>query len=461
MTIEAYMTNWSDSLSHDWAYLESRLHGRLLRPGSEHFEVGRRVWNATIDRRPAAIVVCAGPGDASEAVRFAANAGLKVTVRGGGHSVAGRAVQDGALMIDLSALRTVRVDVRQRQVAAEGGATWRDFDAVAGAFGFAVPGGMVSTTGVGGLTLGGGIGWLMRRHGLASDNLLAAEVVLADGRQVRASATENPRLFWAVRGGGGHVGVVTGFTFRAHPLSEVLAGGLWIEARRAREVLRRYRDFIAGVSDELTTVVSATIAPPAPFIPAALQMKPVIVIGVCWSGDLASGVAALAPLRSSVAPNADLVIPQAYPALQQSLDATAPPGLRNYSQSRFLSEFSDSAVDWFAEQTQRLPTPLAMVHCHQLGGAVARGSADEPSGLLRQHGFVLNTVSSWSTAEHDAETIAWVRRCADGFGTVTANRTYINFSADSAPFSGDAFDTTVRRRLLEIKHDLDPADLFR
>jgi hypothetical protein len=231
------MTNWSESPPPDWSLLASRLHGLLLRPGDAHYALARQVWNAAIDRQPAAIVVCARDSDASEAVRFASNAGLKVTVRGGGHNVAGRAVQEGALMVDLSALRAVRVDVRQRQVEAGGGATWRDVDAAAGAFGLAVPGGLVSSTGIGGLTLGGGIGWLMRRYGLSSDNLLAADVVLADGRLVRTSAAENPRLFWALRGGGGQVGVVTRFVYGAHPVSAV--HGHDCAARAARSVRSR------------------------------------------------------------------------------------------------------------------------------------------------------------------------------------------------------------------------------
>jgi len=454
------MTNWSESPPPDWSLLASRLHGLLLRPGDAHYALARQVWNAAIDRQPAAIVVCARDSDASEAVRFASNAGLKVTVRGGGHNVAGRAVQEGALMVDLSALRAVRVDVRQRQVEAGGGATWRDVDAAAGAFGLAVPGGLVSSTGIGGLTLGGGIGWLMRRYGLSSDNLLAADVVLADGRLVRTSAAENPRLFWALRGGGGQVGVVTRFVYGAHPVSAVLAGGLWCDATRAREVLRRYRDFIAGADDALTTVATATIAPPAPFLPGSLHLKPAIVIGVCWSGDLASGTAALAALRAGVAADADLVMPQAYTSLQQSLDPTAPYGLRNYWQSRFVDTLPDGALDWFAEQAMRLPSPLSMIHCHQLGGAVARGSTDEPCAPLRQHGFVLNAVATWSGVDQDPVMTSWTRRCADGFASAATRRTYVNFSTDATPFTGDAFGAAMQQRLLDLKRDLDPSDLF-
>jgi hypothetical protein len=454
------MTNLSKSPLPDWSLLTSRLHGLLLRPGDAHFDLARQIWNAAIDRQPAAIVVCARDSDVSEAVRFAGNAGLKVTVRGGGHNVAGRAVQDGTLMVDLSALRAIRVDVRQRQLDAGGGATWRDVDAAAGAFGLAVPGGLISSTGIGGLTLGGGIGWLMRQYGLASDNLLGADVVLADGRVVRASAAENPRLFWALRGGGGHVGVVTRFIFRAHPVGQVLAGGLWCDARRARDTLQRYRDFIAGAADALTTIATATIAPPAPFLPVALHMKPAIVIGVCWSGDLASGATALAALRATLAPEADLITPQKYTALQQSLDPTAPYGMRNYWQSRFVDQLSDGALDWFSEQALRIPNPLSMIHCHQLGGAVARGSTDEPCAPLRQHGFVLNTVATWPELDQDVVMRDWSRACANGFASAATARTYVNFSTDATPFADDAFGNPMQRRLLEIKRDLDPSDLF-
>ncbi len=288
-----------------WDSLAMNLQGTLMLPGAPHFETARRIWNAMIDRRPAAIAVCASRADVVTAIRFAAEAGLKVTVRGGGHSVGGLAIQDDTLLIDLGGMRAVDVDARHRRATVAGGALWRDFDAVAGAFGLATTGGMISTTGVGGLTLGGGIGWLMRKYGLASDNLLGAEVVLASGETVRPSNDRHADLFRVLRGGGVRLGVVTQFDFKLHPVSTVLAGGLWCKAERAADVLRTFREFSAQIPDELTMVAIATVAPPAPFVPPALHGKPVIIIACCWCGEQQAGERVLAPLRAQLRAEVD------------------------------------------------------------------------------------------------------------------------------------------------------------
>lgn len=274
-----------------WDSLAMNLQGALMLPGAPHFETARRIWNGMVDRRPAAIAACANQADVVAAIHFAAESGLKVTVRGGGHNVGGLAIQEDTLLIDLGGMRTVDVDARHRRAAVGGGTLWRDFDSVAGTYGLATTGGMISTTGVGGLTLGGGIGWLMRKYGLASDNLQGAEIVLASGESMRVGEELHIDLFRALRGGGAGLGVVTQFDFNLHPVSTVLAGGLWCKAERAADVLRTFRDFAAQAPDELTMVAVVAMAPPAPFVPKALYGKPVVVIVCCWCGKSRPGSA--------------------------------------------------------------------------------------------------------------------------------------------------------------------------
>ena len=272
---------------------------RLLLADDPDYALGRKVWNAGIDRHPAAILVCGDAEDAALAVRVAANHGVVVTVRGGGHNVAGRSVQDGALLLDLSRMRRVEVNAHRAVVTAQGGALWHDLDTATQRFGLATTGGMVSSTGVGGLTMGGGSGWLMRRHGLAIDNLKAADVVLADSRIVRASAEEHPDLFWALRGGAGGLGVVTSFEFQLHPLTQVLAGLVVRPASAAAEVLREFRDFTAAAPDEFCSMTVLAHAPPLPFLDPQWHGQPVVISALCWCGDLAAGERILAPLRAS------------------------------------------------------------------------------------------------------------------------------------------------------------------
>jgi len=447
------------SPSVSWSRLESQIHGSLLQPSNPRFESARRLWNGAVDRRPAAILLCSRASDIIAGVRFAAAEGLKVSVRGGGHNVAGRSIRDGALLLDLSAMRDVHIDARGREAEVAGGATWRELDGTAGVFGLATTGGMISNTGVGGLTLGGGIGWLMRRYGLTVDNLRSAELILADGRQVQVSAEENPDLFWALRGGGGHVGVVTRFVYQLHPVSTVLGGTLWYGAQQARAVLRVFQELNAAAPDELTTLAAASVAPPAPFVPPQLHGKPVIIIGVCWCGDLEAGRKVLTPLRSVSAPEIDHVAPTAYPALQSSLDATAPAGMQNYWSSRFVDQLDENTLDWFAAQALALPTPLSMIHCHQLGGAVSRGDGHDAAAQLRRHPYLINVIGVSPSAGDLGSITAWAHRSVDGFGTPAA-RTYVNFSAAAGAFPKAAFADDAHQRLQDIKRQYDPSGMF-
>jgi len=330
--------------------------GTLVLPGDPGYALGRAVWNAGIDRHPAGILVCGDAEDVAVAVRIAANHGVAVTVRGGGHNVAGRSVADGALLLDLSRMRRVEVNADKAVASAQGGAWWHDLDSATQQFGLATTGGMISSTGVGGLTLGGGAGWLMRRHGLASDNLKAADVVLADSRIVRASAEEHPDLFWALRGGAGGLGVVTSFEFRIHPLTQVLAGLVIRPAAAAGQVLREFRDFTANAPDEFCSMTVLAHAPPLPFLDPKWHGQPVVITAMCWCGDLAAGERVLEPLRRSGAPLAEHVGPMPYLNWQHALDPSAPPGRYHYWKTANFAALDEATIDLLAGAATELPS---------------------------------------------------------------------------------------------------------
>jgi hypothetical protein len=443
-----------------WRTLDGRVRGLVLRREDPRYEEARRVWNGAIDRWPAAILVCAHAADVAEGVRFAAAEGLRVTLRGGGHNVAGRSLADGALLVDLSALRDVSVDPRARRARVAGGATWREIDAAASRFGLATPGGMVSSTGVGGLTLGGGIGWLTRRYGVTADNWLSADVVLADGRQVTASATENARLFWGLRGGGGQLAAVTRFEFALHPVSTVIGGALWTQAARAADALHAWREFLRAVPEDLTMVAAIGAAPPAPFIPPALRMQPAIGLAGCWCGDLAEGRRVLQTLEASVKPDVNAFATQSYAPFQASLDPTAPSGAYYYWKSHMLTELTDEMIDWLAARALELPTPETMIHVHQLGGAAARGADEDLMAPLRKSAFVVNIVGCCMERRDLPRLADWVRSAAAVFGPETARRSYVNFSDAIDPAHSGAFSSEHREQLLALKRDLDPAGTF-
>jgi FAD/FMN-containing dehydrogenase len=299
----------------------------------------------------------------------------------------------------------------------------------------------------------------MRRHGLTIDNLQSANLVLADGRQVETSASENPDLFWALRGGGGHVGVVTRFTYRLHPVTTVLAGPLWYRAERAPAVLRALRALNDSAPDELTSVAVAAFAPPDPALPATLRGKPALVVVLCWCGDLPAGEKVLAPLRAAQPADMDRVAPVAYRALQGSLDPSAPRGMHNWWESRYLPKLDDAALDWFAAQALQLPTPLSAIHCHQLGGAVSRGDPQDAAAELRRNAYVINAIGVSDQPGNLDSLAAWSRQCTAGFGS-GAQHTYVNFSNAATAFSRQAFDDGVRQRLESIKRRYDPSGLF-
>ncbi|HEY7641594.1 MAG TPA: FAD-binding oxidoreductase [Steroidobacteraceae bacterium] len=369
----------------------------------------RRVWNAAIDEKPLAIATCADAEDVHYVLRVAADHGVPVTVRGGGHNIAGRAVRDGAVLIDLSGLRLVDVNTGARVVIVQGGALWRDVDVATAAHRLATTGGLVSSTGVGGFTLGGGAGWLMRRHGLACDNLLAANLVLADGRALRASADEHPDLFWGLRGGGGGLGVVTSFELRLHPLDNVLAGLVVHPHVADRDVLEHFADFARTAPDEFCGLAALINAPSLPFLDPAWHGRPVLVLALCWCGDLQAGAHVLAPLRRAGSPLADSVGPMPYPLWQQMQDASALAGRFNYWKSANFATLPSAVLDLLVEAHSQLPTPLAELHLQHLGGAVARAHAADSAYASREAQYFVNVIGVSATAEELRRVRDWTQ----------------------------------------------------
>ncbi len=372
--------------------LRQRLSSNVLQSDSQDYGVGRRLWNAAIDRHPAIIVQCTDAEDVALAVRVAADHGVPVAVRGGGHNVAGRSVIDGALLLDLSGMRSVEVNPGARLATVQGGARWHDVDVATAAYGLATTGGLVSSTGVGGFTLGGGTGWLMRQHGLAIDNLTAAGVVLADGRFVRASPEEHSDLFWALRGGAGGLGVVTSFEFNLHTVSQVYAGLIVHPASRAKEALRAFRDFAATAPDHFTGMSVLVHAPVLPFLDPVWYGQPVVIFACCWCGDLAAGANALEPLKRSGAPLVEHLGPMPYVVWQHMQDAGAPAGRYHYWKTASYVAMDDSTLDTLALAAQQLPSPQSEIHIQHLGGAVARVPAAETAFAQRGAGFFVNLI---------------------------------------------------------------------
>ena len=438
--------------------------GTAIVPGDEGYEAARAVWNGTVDARPALIAQCQTVEDIVAAVNLTRDAGLPFAVRGGGHSVAGLSTCDRGVVIDLSSMRAVTVDIERGVATAEPGATWGDYDAATGQHGLASTGGLISTTGVAGLTLGGGIGWLQRKHGLACDNLIGAELVTADGATVRASESERPDLLWGLRGGGGNFGIVSRFEFSLHPVTMVLGGLMLFPMDQGPDVLRAFRDWAADLPDEGSMLAAVLTAPPEPFVPAHLVGQKAVAILGCWCGDLDDGVTALEPLRQ-LKPAADVFGPMPYPDLQRMLDAGAPPGLRNYFRGGYLSELTDDVIDVVLEQGAAMPSPMSQVHLHQMGGAVGRVGVGATAFSGRAAAYTYNLVSTWTDVAEDATHIAANRQLADALAPMSQPRTYVNFLPD-APSDSDtpvraAYGDDVYDRLARLKRELDPTNLFR
>ncbi|HEY7560859.1 MAG TPA: FAD-binding oxidoreductase [Gaiellaceae bacterium] len=442
------------------------MRGQVLVPTSPGYDAARRIWNGAIDRRPACIARCAGVADVVAAVRFARDHDLEIAVRGGGHNVAGTAVCDDGVVIDLSAMRAVWVDVAGRTAWVQGGALWSDVDHESQAHGLATTGGIVSHTGVAGLTLGGGVGFLMRKHGLAVDNLLAAEVVTAEGSVVRASADEHPDLFWALRGGGGNFGVVTSFRFALHPLGPtVMAGPVFWAADDTAEVLRRYREFAAEAPDELGSVVRLGTVPPLPVIPSDLHWRPAVAITCCYAGSVEEGERAVRALRRFGTPLVDLLAPAPYVAFQGGVDDTVLHGWQYYWKATNLAGLSDDAIDVIADHAYAAGSPRSYAAMFHLGGAVARVPRDATAYAGRDvaHNIVIDAV--WlpdESGEHAVAEAAWARRFLEALQPHGAGGVYVNFldSDDDSSRVREAYGDPIYRRLAEIKAKYDPDNVF-
>jgi FAD/FMN-containing dehydrogenase len=430
------------------------LAGRVLRPGDAGYDDARTIWNRTIDRRPALIARCAGAGDVAAAVSFAREHDLLVSVRGGGHNVTGHAVCAGGLMIDLSAMKHARVE--GTRLTAGPGLTWGELDAATQRHGLATTGGIISSTGVAGLTLGGGHGWLMRKHGLACDNLTAVDLVAADGTVVRASADENPELFWGVRGGGGNFGIVTSFEFRLHPLGTILAGLLLHPLSRGREILERYRDFARTAPDALTAGILIT---------TWFDGAPVMAIALCWSGEVAAGERAIEPLRRLGAPILDTVRPMSYGELQTTFDATNPPGAWYYKTGYLDGEtfgtdrFIDTLLDHCDFPT---PSPLSRIFIEHLGGAVGRVPADATAFVHRSAPFDLIVIAGGFGPEEAEGNIRWARATSDAMRPFMSGAAYVNYlGADATREAVQSAYGPAYARLVALKDRYDPTNFFR
>jgi hypothetical protein len=437
--------------------------GRVIRPQDADYDAARAVWNGAIDRRPRLIARCIGTADVVAAVRFARDHDLDIAIRGGGHNVAGTAVCDDGIVVDLSAMRAVRVDPEGHRAWVQGGALWGDVDGETQAHGLATTGGIVSHTGVAGLTLGGGVGWLMRKAGLTVDNLLAADVVTAEGELLRVSHDEHPDLFWALRGGGGNFGVVPSFEFRLHPVGPtVLAGPILWDATDAGDVLRFYRDFVREAPDELGTVIRLGAAPPLPVIPEDLQGRPVIMIGTCHAGSIEEGEKALRPLRAVRTPLLDLVGPTPYVRFQSALDSTVVHGWNYYWKSTHLPELCDDLIDVLAAHAFACSSPRSYVAMFHLKGAVSRVAEGETAFGNRQASHAITIDGVWRPGEDlgDRE-VAWVRGF---FAALERFRqgVYVNFlGGDEAPERiCEAYGDSIYDRLVDVKTTYDPDNVF-
>jgi FAD/FMN-containing dehydrogenase len=442
--------------------LKDGFEGELLLPGDGDYESARRIWNAMIDKRPAVIARCATTPDVVRGVSFARDNGLLLAVRGGGHNIAGNAMCDDGLVIDLSRMKAARVDPGRRRVTIEGGATLADLDAATQAHGLATPVGINSTTGIAGLTLGGGFGWLSRKYGMTVDNLESVEVVTAAGEVVRAGAAEHPDLFWALRGGGGNFGVVTRFEFRLHPVGpNVLSGLIVYPIAEAKAVLQQYREFLAEAPDELAVWTVLRQAPPLPFLPASLHGKGIIALALIYSGDPERGTPLVEPLRSFGTRLGEHVGVQPYVAWQQAFDPLLTAGARNYWKSHNFSTLADGLFDAVIASSGTLPSPQCEIFIAAIGGATTRPAAGSMAYAHRDARFVMNVHGRWEDPADDRRVVGWARDFFDAAAPFASGGVYVNFlTADEGDRTRFAYGPNYGR-LARLKRRYDPDNLFR
>jgi len=441
-----------------------RLRGRLVRRGDADYASVRAVWNGMIEKQPALIARVQGVADVIEAIRFARKHDLLISVRSGGHNVAGTGLCDGGLTIDLSSMKGVLVDAGAREAVVQAGATWGDVDRETQLYGLAVPSGIISTTGVPGLTLGGGFGWLSRKHGYTCDNLLEAELVTADGRVVRAHANENADLFWGLRGGGGNFGVVTSFKFRLQPVGpQVMAGMILYPLDKAAEVMQFFRKFTATAPEELGALLVLRPAPPAPFLAKELHGKPVVAIVVCYVGDPVEGARVLKPLKEFGQPLADVIAPKPFTALQAMLDGGQIAGRQYYWKSEYLHDIEGKAIDTLIAQARQLSSPHSAILVFQLGGAISRVGPVETAASGRDASYIVNIAGAWENKHDNEREVKWVRDTWAALRPFGTGAVYVNFMADDERSERllSAYGTEIYQRLVSLKDRYDPDNFFR
>jgi FAD/FMN-containing dehydrogenase len=440
--------------------LREQVRGEIITAEEPAYEEARRVYNAMIDRRPRVIVRCAGAEDVVAAVNLARESELDLAVRGGSHSVPGFGTADEAVVIDLSRMQAVEVDPEARTARAQGGATWGVFNDATHAHGLATTGGIISTTGIGGLTLGGGIGYLSRGFGLSCDNLLSAEVVTADGKVLTVSERANEDLFWALRGGGGNFGVVTSFEYQLHPVGEIYGGPMLYELDDAATVLRFYRDFIRDAPEELGGFPAWQIAPPLPFIPEDRHGDPFLIFVACWAGPIEEGEAALKPFHEVAPVVAEHVGPMPYPALNSAFDDLVPPGLQHYWKANFVKELTDEAIDAHLQHGPKVPAVNSTVHIYPINGACHRVAPDATAFAYRDATFATVIAGMWPDPADNEGNIAWVRDFYQATAPHSEEGGYINFMADD---DQDRVRVNYKEnydRLVDVKRKYDPDNLF-
>jgi len=438
--------------------------GELMQPGDGGFDEARLVWNGLHDRHPALIARCSSPEDVVTAVNFARDHDLEVAVRGGGHSAPGYATCDDGIVIDLSPMNKVEVDADDKTARAEAGTTWGEFDAATQEHGLAVTGGRFSTTGIAGLTLGSGSGWLERKCGLTADNLISAEIVTAAGERVTASADENADLFWGIRGGSGNFGIVTSFTYRLHEVGPIIYGGMLLATPdRARDTLAFMRDYMAEAPDDLGGGVAFVNAPPAPFVPPELQHQPVVGVIVCWTGSPDEGERVVAPIRNVMKPVVDVVQPMPYTALQSMLDEGGPKGIRGYMKAEFLEDLEDDLIDKLVEHGGKRPGPLVQLLMEPMGGAISRVGEDDTALGRRDVPWCYHALALWM--EPDQETadvhVGWAKALAADVKPHTVDGVYLNYTSDEGEERvRSSYGPVKYDRLVALKDRYDPDNMF-
>jgi FAD/FMN-containing dehydrogenase len=441
--------------------LKGIINGTILTPEESGYEEARQIWNGMIDRRPAAIVQCAGADDVAPVIRFARENGFELSIRGAGHNIAGNALCDNGIVIDFSRMKNVRVDAGKRRAHVEPGATLADFDEAAQKHGLATPVGINSTTGIAGLTLGGGFGWLTRKYGMTVDNLVSVAIVTAEGKNLRASESENADLFWALRGGGGNFGVVTEFEFQLFPVGpEIFAGLIVFPFSQAKQVLTKYRELADSLAEELNAWVVLRKAPPLPFLPEAVHGKEVVVLPFFCSGSKAQGEELIASLRAFGNAHGEHFGTQPYVAWQKAFDPLLTPGARNYWKSHNFTELSDGVLNSAMEFTGKLPTPQCEIFIGLIAGAPNRVAPGAMAYGHRDARFVMNVHGRWESAEDDRRCIAWAREFFQASAPYASGGTYVNFmTADESDRVASAYGPNYQR-LLEIKKRYDPDNIF-